>query len=89
TLADLAAEANLSPEHFARRFRKRYGASPIAYQHSLRIQAARVLLSSSDLLCKEIAARVGFSDIYAFSKAFRKATGLAPTAYREQAHPDV
>jgi len=74
----IAAEACMSPEHFGRSFRREAGIPPIAYQLRLRINAACVLLRSSQLLCKEIAARVGFGNVYAFSKAFKQAIGVSP-----------
>jgi AraC family transcriptional regulator, transcriptional activator of pobA len=45
------------------------------------LEAAR-LLRFSDLSVKEIAARLGFSDQFAFSKAFKRQRGEAPLDYR-------
>jgi AraC family transcriptional activator of pobA len=48
------------------------------------LEAAR-LLRFSDLSIKEIAARLGFTDQFAFSKAFKRQRGEAPLDFREQA----
>jgi AraC family transcriptional activator of pobA len=48
------------------------------------LEAAR-LLRFSDLSIKEIAARLGFSDQFAFSKAFKRRRGEAPLDFRERA----
>ena len=48
------------------------------------LEAAR-LLRFSDLSIKEIAARLGFSDQFAFSKAFKRQRGEAPLDFRERA----
>ena len=48
------------------------------------LEAVR-LLRFSDLSIKEIAARLGFTDQFAFSKAFKRQRGEAPLDYRERA----
>ena len=48
------------------------------------LEAARVL-RFSDLSIKEIAARLGFSDQFAFSKAFKRQRGVAPLEFRSHA----
>jgi AraC family transcriptional activator of pobA len=45
------------------------------------LEAAR-LLRFSDLTIKEIAARLGFSDQFAFSKAFKRQRGESPLDFR-------
>jgi len=83
SLGELADTANLSVSYLCRAFRSAYGLSPMAYQRELRIRAAKNLLLSTDLLCKEIARRTGFEDVYQFSKTFRKLSGVTPTEFRE------
>lgn len=82
TLPGLASRAHMSEAHFCRVFKARFGVAPIAYQQELRIAAARNLLLSTDLRCKEIAARLGYADVYCFSKAFKKYTGESPSELR-------
>ena len=48
------------------------------------LEAVR-LLRFSDLSIKEIAARIGFGDQFAFSKAFKRQRGEAPLDFRERA----
>jgi AraC family transcriptional regulator, transcriptional activator of pobA len=52
-------------------------------QDRLILEAAR-LLRFSDLSIKEIAARLGFSDQFAFSKAFKRQRGEAPADFRRR-----
>ncbi|MBN1554722.1 MAG: helix-turn-helix transcriptional regulator [Phycisphaerae bacterium] len=82
TLPELADRAHMSEAHFCRAFKARFGLAPIAYQQELRVAAARNLLISTDLRCKEIADRLGYADVYCFSKAFKKHAGRSPSELR-------
>lgn len=81
-ITDLADAVQLSPGQLCRVFRLEYGTSPIAYQRELRVQAAKNLLTSTTLPIKEIAYRIGFSDVYFFSKTFKQLVGVSPTEFR-------
>lgn len=83
-LPDLSEKAHMSEAHFCRAFKDRFDVSPIRYQQELRIAAARNLLLSTNLRCKEIAARLGYADVYCFSKAFKKNTGRSPSELRQR-----
>ena len=45
---------------------------------------AKRLLHYTDLAVKEIAAALGYSDLFHLSKTFKRLTGLAPQVFREQ-----
>jgi AraC-like DNA-binding protein len=47
-----------------------------------RRQRALLLLRSADLSVEDVAARVGYSDVANFTRAFRRWAGTTPTAYR-------
>ncbi len=81
SLAALARQVHLSKAYFCRAFKARFGLSPMAYRQSLRLGAAQNLLLTTDLQCKEIAARVGFADMYTFSKAFKRDLGASPMSF--------
>ncbi len=91
TLHALAEQAQLSPAYLCRAFKKRFGRAPMDYQCELRIRAARNLLLSTNLSCKDIGARVGFCDVYTFSKSFRRKDGRSPSELRKKynlEHPE-
>jgi len=84
-LETLAAEAHMGREHLRRMCQKDYGCSPRQRLTTLRLRKSCELLLLTDGSIGAIAEHVGFSDAFAFSKAFAKAFGTPPSRYREQA----
>lgn len=82
TLAELAAEACISVNHFVRRFRERTGVTPFAYLTKLRIEAAQRMLLTTDIAISEIASLCGYLNAGAFSSAFQRHVGSSPRSYR-------
>lgn len=85
SVAGLAAEAGMSRSPFAARFTAVVGEPPLAYVTRWRIQLACALLESPDLSLAEIASRVGYETETAFNRAFKRARGLPPGAFRKRA----
>jgi AraC-like DNA-binding protein len=83
-LEQLAASANLSKFHFARRFRTLTGQSPIHYFIQLKMQRACQLLDTTALSVKQVAAELGYDDPLYFSRQFRRIIGRSPSDYRAQ-----
>ncbi len=81
---NLARHAGMSAGHFQRQFLKAFNTSPIEHQQRLRISAACNLLRSTALLCSEIAEQLGFSDVFYFSKTFKRRVGVSPLGYRKK-----
>ncbi len=84
TMDELAKIAAVSKGYFFREFKKQFGAPPLAYQQSIRIEAAKTLLKTTTLRCNEIAYRIGFNDVYFFHRIFKKRIGQTPNEYRKQ-----
>ena len=80
-LAQLAGLASLSSYHFCRAFKQSFGLPPHRYHTSRRIERAKALLSKPVFSVTDIGLTLGFSETSSFTAAFRKATGLTPTAY--------
>jgi AraC-like DNA-binding protein len=78
----LAKELGVSRSSLARRFRSAVGQGPMGYLVGVRIDLAEDLLRGTDLTLNAIAARVGFSDGFALSAAFKRARGQSPSAIR-------
>lgn len=85
SVAKLAAEVGMSRSAFAARFTGVVGVTPMRYLADWRLRRASVLLRTEPLSIDAIAARTGYGSAAAFSKAFARATGTAPGAYRRAA----
>jgi AraC family transcriptional regulator, alkane utilization regulator len=89
TVQSLAARVAMSRSAFASRFARLVGEPPLAYVTRWRMQKAAGLLRQSSATLAEIAERVGYDSEAAFSKAFKRAVGSAPGAYRRAAKATV
>lgn len=84
TIDRLGAAVGLSRSAFAERFKDIVGEPPLTYLRTLRLQRAMRLLTESRDGLDVIAQRVGYGDAFAFSKAFKKATGMSPGEFRRR-----
>jgi len=82
TVDQLAAQAGLSRVHFSRRFRHITGETPSGYIIRRRIGRAKELMQHSPMSLKEIAATLGYDDVFFFSRQFKQETGHSPGAWR-------
>ena len=82
TISDLAALCGMSERHLMRTFKAATGETIKAYVERVRLARAKAMLSRTDLLLKEIAARLGFATPSGFSVAFRRLAGETPTEFR-------
>lgn len=84
TLGMLAKEAGLSVPYFTATFKSITSVSPIDYLISVRIGKAKELLSSGSNV-QTAAERCGFSDIFYFSRQFKKRENMTPTEFIQYA----
>ncbi|MEM8961854.1 MAG: AraC family transcriptional regulator [Acidobacteriota bacterium] len=82
TVAELALQVGMSRAVLARRFRDGVGESPLAYLAQVRMDAAARLLIGSDDSLSAVARQVGYDSEHAFNRAFKRARGVPPGAYR-------
>ena len=83
-LSQLADRCALSPNHLSSIFKTVTGKTISAYCGELRIQRAQEMLRSTPMKLRQIAEALGYYDQYHFCKAFKKATGMSPSAYRTE-----
>ncbi len=82
SLAEMAAQAGVSPSHFCRIFKEATGVSPHQYVMKARLERAQQLLSQSDTPLATIADLLGFTSQSHFTRAFRHFAGKTPGDYR-------
>jgi AraC family transcriptional regulator len=78
----LAQVAGYGVPHFCRLFRSTFNQSPHEYVRERRLEAARRLLSTSDLGVSEIALACGFADQSHLTRCFKQQYGLPPARWR-------
>lgn len=84
TLDTLAREAAVSRTVLVSRFTDRVGVAPMTYLCHWRMQVAAGKLTRGAASIARIASDVGYESEAAFSRAFKRSTGLAPGAWRSR-----
>lgn len=82
---ELAAKAGMSRRYFEKLFFGELGVSPHEYILRLKMELARELLLNERLSVGDVAGRLGYSDVYHFSKIFKKRILMTPTEYKREA----
>jgi len=86
--ADLAALLNLSERQVGRIVRRCKGYATKKFITRTKLKAAKHLLATTDLVLKEIAERLGFSNENHFSSVFKKHEGYPPGLFRRSMRPE-
>jgi AraC-like DNA-binding protein len=81
TIEELARDVGLSRSVLAERFTDLLGMPPMQYLAKWRMQIASGLLSRGGNIA-DVAAETGYGSEAAFSRAFKKLTGVPPSAWR-------
>lgn len=80
---ELANLMHLHPNYFNTVFKKHVGETPIQFINRVRIEKGKALLSKEKCNISDLPEQLGYRDIYYFSKAFKKSTGMSPRLYRK------
>ena len=84
TMSLLADHLDISSVTLAVEFKNQMGIRPSDYLANLRMERARQLLVSTNMLVREISLSVGYEDDHVFTRRFKKYTGKTPGQYREE-----
>lgn len=81
SLVEFEKQFSYSRFHLERQFKNSYGVSLIEYRNRKRLQTACGLLATHSV--SEIGRLLGFSSVYAFSRAFKNHFGVSPTQWKK------
>lgn len=82
SVESLADRAGFSADHFTRLFAQIVGQTPKEFCIHVRLQRAQSLLAESNLSIEQIAAALGYADVFFFSRQFKHHLGQPPTIWR-------
>jgi transcriptional regulator GlxA family with amidase domain len=82
-IATLAARASMSTRNFSRLFRAETGQTPAVFVESLRVEAARRLLETTDFTIDAVARSVGFKHTETLHRAIARRLATTPARYRQ------
>ena len=82
SLSQLAGIASLSPRQLSELFRQQLGMTPQQYLIEKRMQQAWQLLETGQVSIQQVAERVGYASLAAFSDRFRKHFDIPPSFFR-------
>ena len=83
TLEEISKQTYYSKTFLNRIFKKNMGTSIMQYYNDLKIEEAKSLIRKNDSP-SSIAVKLGFESTSYFTKAFKRRTGITPTAYKHQ-----
>ncbi len=82
-LDSVVEQYGVSRRHFCDLFKAAYNVTPNRYLILKKIELAKNLLAGGELKVEETGELCGFSDVYYFSKTFKKQTGQTPVQFRK------
>lgn len=82
SMDNLAEQLGVSRSYLSTRFKSETGLTISKYITNLRMSRAKTLLAASNKTINDIATSLGYQDVFYFSRAFKKTTGITPSVYR-------
>ncbi|MGI9394383.1 MAG: GlxA family transcriptional regulator, partial [Boseongicola sp.] len=83
SIGEISKRAGCRQKDLERRFKRDFGAPPRKVYQRIRLDAALNLVEYTTLDLAEIAARTGYDNASAFTRAFRETFGQSPRALRQ------
>lgn len=84
SLAEVAEQIHFSPSYLGARFREEMDVPFTVYVRRQRMEMATALLKLPHLSVSEVAERVGYRDVRAFSAHFKQVVGVTPSMFRSR-----
>jgi len=83
-VAEQARRVGLSRAQYTRRFVAATGVAPARFVIETRLERAASLIRETEMSLTQIAAALGYRDLYFFSRQFKRFRGVAPSALRRR-----
>ena len=83
-LDKVVERSGVCARRFCEIFRKVYNVTPNKYIIQRKIEYAKSLLSTGSFSVSDVSSICNFSDVYYFSKVFKKHTGISPSKYKDE-----
>lgn len=80
----LASVCGISEVYFRKLFTALYKIPPMTYIRKVRVEQAKGLLIADYATVADVAEKVGFTNVFHFSRVFKQLTGKAPGAYASE-----
>lgn len=84
-VSKIAKELRLNIRTLNRIFQEKFNMAPREFRLNYRIEKAKDFLCRSDMTVKEIAQKLGYCNQFYFCNEFKRATGISPRDFRNQA----
>jgi AraC-like DNA-binding protein len=84
SVTEMSTLAQLSEAQFTRRFKAITGLTPNRFVVEERLARGESYLRETNMSVQEIASRLGYRDVYFFSRQFRRFRGMTPTGVRRR-----
>jgi len=84
TINQLAEQLHVSYRTLIRRFQAALAVNIKTYIQNQRVESAKKLFELTQLTVDEIVYKVGYNDVSAFRKLFKKTTNMTPQAYKQK-----
>jgi AraC-like DNA-binding protein len=81
-ISEVATISNLSTFHFFRSFRQAFGTTPYQYILNKRLDMAKSMMNDPGTSLSRIASTCNFSDLFTFSKAFKRRFSVSPSQFQ-------
>lgn len=89
SLSALCEQFSISRTHLCNIFKEGFSKSPVNYWIEAKIRLAKKLLREGNMNITQISEYLGYSSIHHFTRMFKRATGLSPTAYKKSINADT